>query len=96
MCLAVPAQVESLENGIARCRVGNGQTFLQASTMLLERPPRVGEYLIVHAGFALHILDAQKAEESLQLLRHMAEEFQLVEQEYNKQKMEDDDLAYPR
>jgi hydrogenase expression/formation protein HypC len=96
MCLAVPAQVESLENGIARCRVGNGQTFLQASTMLLERPPRVGEYLIVHAGFALHILDAQKAEESLELLRSMAQEFHLAQEGYNEQKMEDDDLSYPR
>jgi len=96
MCLAVPAQIESIENGVARCRVGNGQTFVRASTMLLEREPRVGEYLIVHAGFALHILDAQKAEESLELLRHMAEEFHLAEQGYNDQKREDDDLAYPR
>jgi hydrogenase expression/formation protein HypC len=96
MCLAVPAKIESLEKGIARCSVGGGSTSLQVSTMLLEREPRVGEYLIVHAGFALHILDVEKAEESLELLRRMAEEFQLAEQGYNDQKIEDNDLTYPR
>ncbi|MGX9365595.1 HypC/HybG/HupF family hydrogenase formation chaperone [Desulfoplanes sp. PS50] len=95
MCLAVPAQIESLENGVARCRIGGGDTFLQVSTMLLEKQPCVGEYVIVHAGFALHTLDVEKAEESLELLRHMAEEFQLAEQEYNAHKIEDRDLPYP-
>ncbi len=96
MCLAIPAQIESLENGVARCRVGGGNTFLQTSTMLLEREPRVGEYLIVHAGFALRILDVQEAEESLALLRNMAEEFRLAENGYNEQKIEDEKLSFPR
>ena len=96
MCLAIPAKIESFENGIARCRVGNGDTFLQTSTMLLEREPRVGEYLIVHAGFALRILDVKEAEESLALLHKMSDAFHLAEHGYNEQKIEDDDLSYPR
>ncbi|WP_462325423.1 HypC/HybG/HupF family hydrogenase formation chaperone [Desulfoplanes sp.] len=43
MCLAVPVQIESLENSLARCRVGGGATFLKVSTMLLEKQPCVGE-----------------------------------------------------
>ena len=95
MCLAIPAKIESLENGIARCRVGEGNTFLKTSIMLLEREPLVGEYLIVHAGFALRILDVQEAEESLALLRRMAEEFRLGEIGYNEQKLEDETLSFP-
>ena len=70
MCLAVPTQVvEILENTMCRVRVGNGSTLLTCSTMLLPEPPRVGDYLIVHAGFAMHKLEAEK---SLAALRELA------------------------
>ena len=63
MCLAVPTQVvEILENTMCRVRVGNGSTLLTCSTMLPPEPPKVGDYLIVHAGFAMHKLDPEEAE----------------------------------
>ena len=72
MCLAVPMKVEDVsELGMARCRVGEGDTFVTASVALLEEPPKPGEYIIVHAGFALRKLDAADAEETLRLLREM-------------------------
>ncbi|MDL2207869.1 HypC/HybG/HupF family hydrogenase formation chaperone [Desulfovibrio sp. OttesenSCG-928-F20] len=72
MCLAVPMKVEEVsEMGIARCRVGEGETFVTASVALLEEPPKAGEYIIVHAGFALRKLEAADAEETLRLLREM-------------------------
>lgn len=74
MCLAIPAKIEELkEAGMARVRVGNSDTFLTASVMLLPDPPKVGDYVIVHAGFALHTLDPKEAEESLAALREFAE-----------------------
>ncbi|MDR0466513.1 MAG: HypC/HybG/HupF family hydrogenase formation chaperone [Deltaproteobacteria bacterium] len=77
MCLAIPSQiVELLDNGMARARVGNSETFLTASVSLLPEPAKVGDFMIVHAGFALHKLDPTEAETSLDLLREMA---QLVE-----------------
>lgn len=73
MCLAVPTQVvEILENTMCRVRVGNGSTLLTCSTMLLPEPPRGGDYLIVHAGFAMHKLDPEEAEKSLAALRELA------------------------
>lgn len=73
MCLAVPMKVEEVsEAGIARCRVGEGETFVTASVALLEEPPLPGEYVIVHAGFALRKLEPADAEETLKLLREMA------------------------
>lgn len=68
MCLAVPAEVLSIENDIAVCRVDRGQTTIKASLMLLPEPPQVGEFLIIHAGFALNILDREQAEESLRTI----------------------------
>lgn len=74
MCLAIPAQItELLDNDMARARVGNSETFLTASVALLPEKPRVGDYTIIHAGFALHRLDPVEAQESLRLLREVAQ-----------------------
>ena len=73
MCLAIPAQIVELEsNEMAKVRVGNGNTFITASLMLLPEPAKRGDYVIVHAGFALHILPPQEAENTLAALREFA------------------------
>ncbi|MDO5536655.1 MAG: HypC/HybG/HupF family hydrogenase formation chaperone [Desulfovibrionaceae bacterium] len=73
MCLAIPTQVvEILDNTMMKVRVGNGPTLLTASSMLLPEPPAVGDYLIVHAGFALRRLDPTEAQESLAALMEFA------------------------
>ena len=62
MCLAIPAQVVELqEQGMARVRVGESQTYLTASMLLLPEPPKVGDYVIVHAGFAIERLPEKQA-----------------------------------
>ncbi len=72
MCLAVPAQiVELLENGMAKARVGESETYLTASVMLLPEEAVVGDYVIVHAGFALHKLREEEAKETLRLYREI-------------------------
>lgn len=74
MCLAIPAQIVELkEEGMARARVGESETYLNTSVMLLPEPAEVGDYVIVHAGFALHKLNREEAQETLRLLREMAE-----------------------
>ena len=70
MCLAVPMRVtEASADGVARCQVGESETYVTISTALLEKPPAPGEYVIVHAGFALRKIDPADAEETLRLLR---------------------------
>lgn len=74
MCLAIPAQIVELkEEGMARARVGESETYLNTSVMLLPEPAEVGDYVIIHAGFALHKLNREEAQETLRLLREMAE-----------------------
>ncbi len=74
MCLAVPAEVIAVdEHDMATCRVGDSDTTIQASLMLLEDKPALGDYIIIHAGFALRIMDFKEAQETLQILRDMIE-----------------------
>jgi len=69
MCLAVPLQVSRVvdeETAVVR----QGETELEISTALLEEV-RVGDYVIVHAGFGIDVLDLQEAEQRLELFRRM-------------------------
>ena len=69
MCLAVPAEIIAIEDQIATCRVGEGNTTVTASLMVLDEEINIGDYLIIHAGFAIRKLDAVEAKETLQILR---------------------------
>lgn len=70
MCLAIPAEVVEIIDDVATVRVGDA--LRKASMMLLPDPPQLGDYVIVHAGFALHKVDPEEAQESLRLLRELA------------------------
>jgi len=42
---------------------------------IVDRWPQVGDYLIIHAGFAIHTLDPREAEINIGLMREMADNF---------------------
>ncbi len=69
MCLAIPSKVVSIENEMAVIDV-DGVT--RTASLLLVPDAVVGDYVIVHAGFAIHTLDEKTALESLDLLREAA------------------------
>ena len=72
MCLAVPmAVVEILDNQTAIVEL-DGVKY-QANTSLVGET-RPGEYLIVHAGFAIEKLDQEEAAARISLFRTLAEE----------------------
>jgi hydrogenase expression/formation protein HypC len=66
MCLAIPSKIVKIENNIGIIDVDGVQR--QASLLLLE-DPKVGEYVIVHAGFAIKKIDEEAAMETLMVLR---------------------------
>ena len=68
MCLAIPARVVSLDGAMAKVDVAG--VTRAASTHLLEGV-EVGDYLLIHAGFALSRVDEQEARETLRLLEQM-------------------------
>ncbi len=71
MCLAVPMKiVEILENGKALVRQDDLETEVD---LTLIQDPKIGDYVIIHAGYAIDLLDLQEAEERLKLFRAMEE-----------------------
>ncbi len=69
MCLAIPGEVTELyeEAGILMGRVNFGGARREVCLAYVPEV-RVGQYVIVHAGFAISVLDEQEAQESLALL----------------------------
>ena len=71
MCLAIPAKV--IEISDFNARVDMGGNMREANLSLLE-DVRVGDYVIVHAGFAISKYDAEEARLTLKLLREALSE----------------------
>jgi hydrogenase expression/formation protein HypC len=69
MCLAIPSKITHIENEMATIDVDGVKR--SASLMLLE-DSAVGDYVIVHAGFAIKKLDEESAMETIRLLREAA------------------------
>ena len=72
MCLAVPGKVLELfeSNGLKMARVQFGGLIREAC---LETVPhaRVGDYVLVHVGFALSVLDEEEAQRTFRLLEQL-------------------------
>jgi hydrogenase expression/formation protein HypC len=69
MCLAIPARVISIDGPSARVAIEDVE--YQASLLLLE-DVSVGEYVLLHAGFAIEKIDPEEAAETLRLLNEIA------------------------
>jgi hydrogenase expression/formation protein HypC len=65
MCLAIPSKIIKIEDSMATIDVEGVQR--QASLMLVD-DAQVGDYVIVHAGYAINKLDEKSAKETLDLL----------------------------
>ncbi len=69
MCLAIPSKITRIENSMATIDVDGVQR--EASLLLLE-DAAIGDYVIVHAGFAIHKIDEAAAMETLKFLKDAA------------------------
>lgn len=70
MCLAIPGEIVQIDDAVATVRIAG--SLRKASLMLLPEAPQIGDYVIVHAGFALHVVDPAEAMESLRIIRELA------------------------
>ncbi|MBN2428846.1 MAG: HypC/HybG/HupF family hydrogenase formation chaperone [Deltaproteobacteria bacterium] len=75
MCLAVPMLVVSLDGDMAVCELDNVRR--EASVAMIENP-QVGDFVLIHAGFAIEKLDQEEAEENLVYFRDMIARGELV------------------
>ncbi|UCD14402.1 MAG: HypC/HybG/HupF family hydrogenase formation chaperone [Thermoplasmatales archaeon] len=70
MCLAIPGKIVSIdkEKEYATVDYGDG-TKRKANVSLVD--VKIGDYILVHAGFAIQVLDEKEANETLDLFREM-------------------------
>ena len=69
MCLAIPAKLIKIHEEMGTVDMDGAQRDV---SLLLVQDAQLGDYLIVHAGFAIHRVDEAEALASLELLREMA------------------------
>jgi hydrogenase expression/formation protein HypC len=70
MCLAIPALIKSIKDYQA---VVDIEGVTREVSIQLTPEAKVGDYVLLHTGYAISIIDATEAEETLKLLRELSE-----------------------
>jgi len=70
MCLAVPGRILEIDGDTARVDFGG---ITREANVVLVPEAAVDSYVLVHAGFAIQVLNEAEAEETLSLFRELAE-----------------------
>lgn len=68
MCLSIPARIVSIEGNMAE--VSAGGTIFRAGLHMIE-DARIGDYILLHAGFAIQKISEKEAAETLKILEEM-------------------------
>lgn len=75
MCLAIPGkivEITDVENSIAKVEVGGVRRSVNIG-MLDKNDTRVGDYVLIHVGFAMSKVDEKEAEDTLRVLQELGE-----------------------
>jgi hydrogenase expression/formation protein HypC len=70
MCLGIPGKVIEINKNVAKVELGG---LLRDISLDLCPEVSVGDYVLIHTGFAIQRMDEEDAKETLDLLRQMAE-----------------------
>lgn len=85
MCLSIPARVDRIDGHMAVCTVG--KSSYEASLEMLDMSEiQLGDYVLIHTGFALQKLDEEEALETLKTFeefRNLNKNLDLEEQQHN-------------
>ena len=71
MCLAIPSKVVEIRDKMATIDLSGVRR--EVSLLLLPEEAAVGDYVLVHAGFAIQRIDPEAAEEAMRLIKEIAE-----------------------
>jgi hydrogenase expression/formation protein HypC len=69
MCLAIPSKVVKIDNMVATVDVYGARR--DVSLLLMPEEVRLGDYVLVHAGFAIQKVEKRYAEDSLNLIQEV-------------------------
>ncbi|MEE4176380.1 MAG: HypC/HybG/HupF family hydrogenase formation chaperone [Bacteroides sp.] len=68
MCLSIPAEIISINGDEAEVSVNGNR--LKISLMVLKNV-KVGDFILIHSGFAIEIIDREEAEKTIEIVRLM-------------------------
>jgi len=71
MCLAIPALIKSIEGKEAEAEIGG---ITRRISLWLTPEVKVGDYALLHTGYAISIIDKEEAEETLRLIAEVVEQ----------------------
>jgi hydrogenase expression/formation protein HypC len=71
MCLAIPSEIVEIRDKMATIDVAGIRR--EVSLLLLPEEASIGDFVLVHAGFAIHKIDKEAAEEALKLIQELTE-----------------------
>jgi len=69
MCLAVPMKVLQIEENMAQVEIGGVKRDVRLD--IIDQDPEIGDYVIVHAGFAIRRIEEKEAEITLDYFREL-------------------------
>jgi hydrogenase expression/formation protein HypC len=69
MCLAVPVRVVSIEGNEAEVEIGGVRRRV---SIILTPEANVGDYVLLHTGYAINVINEAEAQETLKILEEMA------------------------
>ena len=70
MCLAIPGKIIEIDNNKEHALVDYGDGTKRKANITLVKV-NIGDYILVHAGFAIEVLNEKEAQETLDLFREM-------------------------
>ncbi|KYH41691.1 MAG: hydrogenase assembly protein HypC [Candidatus Bathyarchaeota archaeon B63] len=71
MCLAIPARILRVKDGKAEVDFGRGVSR-EVNIMLVDA--KVGDYVLVHAGYAIQVIDEEMAKETIRIWNEILKE----------------------
>ena len=69
MCLAIPVRIKSINGTEAEVEISG---ITRKTSLMLTPQAKVGDYVLLHAGYAINIIDQAEAEETLAIFAEMS------------------------
>ncbi len=70
MCVAIPAKIKWIDGEVADVEIGG---VSQKISLKLTPEAKTDDYVLIHAGFAIHVIDEEEAQETLKLFEEIAQ-----------------------
>ena len=70
MCLAIPALIKSIDGEEAEAEIGG---ITRRISLWLTPEVKIGDYVLLHTGYSINIIDEDEAKETLRLLKELSE-----------------------